>query len=131
MSKATIITTLIILSTFFMIARCDAGDFTVDKRSLLHVGVSGAFSFPCALLLKKQQTQNNLTDNQIIGTVGTLSLVPGGFKEVIIDAYIDWGDMGFNALGAYGGAWLGVKTGHYFFVSKKDNSATINYVVRY
>ncbi len=131
MNKYTLILIVIVTSTFFMIARCDAGEVTVDGRSLLHVGASGLISFPAAILLKKQQNINGMSNATIIAVAGSVAMVPGGFKETVIDAYIDWGDMGFNAIGAYGGAWLGVKTGHYLFMSRNKNTNTINYAMRW
>ena len=125
--RTLIILTISIVSLFYGISTAHSAEFTVDKRSMYHLGVSGGLGFSGGLFLRSQQRKNKLTDNGIILTSGTVSMIPGTFKEVIMDAYIDWGDMGFNAIGAYSGAWLGVKTGHYLFVSKKNDTVTLNY----
>lgn len=108
-----------------------SAEFTVDKRSLYHVGASGLISFPAAVVLKKQQHLNGMSDSQIVFFAGTVAMAPGIAKEFLVDAYPDGGDLFFDALGAYPFAWLGVKTGQHFFLSKKDDTAVLNYVVRY
>ena len=104
---------------------------TVDKRSLLHVGVSGLISFPAAVVLKKQQHLNGMSDTKIILFAGTVAMGPGIAKEYLMDAYPDYGDLAFDAIGSYGFAYLGLKTGQHFFVSKKDDTPVLNYIVRY
>jgi len=129
--KKAIIVFCMTVSALCFYSLANAMPFTVDARSPLHVFGSGVFSFPAALVLKKQQPLNGMSDTTIILAAGSLAMIPGITKEFLMDAYADGGDMAFNALGAYGGAWLGVKTGHYFFVSQKDETPVLNYVVRY
>lgn len=126
-----IITVFLIVSLVIGLEIAHGAEFTIDyPNSLKHAGISGGLGFSGGLFLKSQQKTNKLTDTQIVLTAGTLAFVPGAFKEGVMDAYIDWGDMLCN-LSSYPGAWLGVKTGHYFFVTKQDDTVVVNYKVRF
>jgi len=115
----------------FVVGLCGCAQTTVDSRSLLHVGASGLISFPAAVVLKKQQAVNGMSDTQIVLFAGTVAMVPGVAKEYLVDAYADGGDLAFDAIGSYGFAYLGMKTGQHFFLSKKDDTPVLNYIVRY
>ena len=125
-----IITVFLIVSLVIGLEIAHCAEFTVDQRSLLHVGVSGGLGFSGGLLLKSQQKVNRLTDAQIVVIAGTVALIPGVIKETVMDDWIDWGDMLMN-LSSYPGAYLGVRTGHYLFFSKTDDTVVINYKVEF
>ena len=125
MNRSTVITTLIIISVFCMIAWCDASEFTVDERSLYHATISGGLGYAGGLLLKTQQDKNQMTDKQIVMFAGSVALIPGLFKETVMDSHIDWGDMAFNCL-SFPGAWLGVETGIWLQVRKSGNTTMLS-----
>jgi hypothetical protein len=103
LSKITFL--IVILLTGF-IGSALALEFTTDERSLLHVGGSAAISATIDLGLYLDKENNNFSKNQRIAIAGTTSLGVGLAKEVALDAYIDWGDVFWDAVGAYGTPWL-------------------------
>lgn len=71
-------------------------EFTVDERSLYHVGASAAISGTCNLMTMGAQ-------NPKVRRWGcfTTAIAIGSIKEFAIDSSADMGDMAFNVLGAY------------------------------
>ncbi len=96
MNKFTLATIIIILGTFFMIARCEAGSFTVDERSVLHVGASALINASC-----------NGFGTVVSGAASTgqrsfcagLTFGVGLVKEFIVDGHEDYGDIAMNSIG--------------------------------
>ena len=129
MNKFTIAMIVVVTSTFFTIAKCGAMPFTVDNRSAMHAGAGLALGYPLGVMAAHAQKTNAFSDVQAVLIAGTLAYVPLAIKEFAIDGHPDAGDLLFN-LTTYVGAYLGVKTGHYFFVSQKDDTPMLNYVVR-
>ena len=109
---------------------CYAMPFTVDARSPLHVEAGLVLGYPLGVIAAYAQKTNNISDAKAVLIAGTLAYVPLAIKEFAIDGHPDGGDLLFN-LSTYIGAYLGVKTGHYFFVSQTDDTPVVNYIVRY
>ena len=109
---------------------CYAMPFTVDERSAMHAGVGLALGYPLGVLAAHAQKTNDISDTLVVIGAGTLAYIPLAIKEFAIDGHPDGGDLLFN-LTTYAGAYLGVKTGQHFFLSKKDDTPVLNYIVRY
>ena len=101
-----------------IVATTSYPEFTVDKSSLYHFGISGACGFVGDRIISSiQEHKEQFTTGRIIAT-GTICMVPGLYKEFVMDGYADTGDIFFDALGAYGVPfvletqkfWLSVKT---------------------
>ncbi len=104
MNRYTVMTVIIVLFTFITIARCNAGGFTVDERSLLHVGASAAFGAGMDAALYTTRKHNGFTSGQRVTLATIGGSIPGLVKESILDGYFDYGDMTFNVAGALVGA---------------------------
>lgn len=86
------------------LAAAGAYDFTVDNRSQLHLFCSAPFGALADVLAYQGIYQFDRTDRLIFATVA--GSIPGAYKEWLIDAWPDLGDMTFNVAGAFLGAWL-------------------------
>ncbi len=104
MNKYTMISIVIVIAVFCWIASCDAAEFTVDERSLLHIGASAAFGAGLDAVLYTTREANGFTARQRVTLATIGGSIPGLVKESILDGYFDYGDMTFNVAGALVGA---------------------------
>jgi hypothetical protein len=108
-----------------------AADFTVDERSLLHVGASGTIGYAIDRTLYNHREINRSTPKERIFVSGTVCLVPGAFKEFVLDSHHDWGDMFFNGAGCYGLPYVNEKLGGWqVSAERKDNTTVVVITVR-
>lgn len=92
MKKTIILTLLAVLLGGFSFA----SEFTVDDRSMLHVGASAFITASCNAFVTS--TQGKTTNAQRLFCASTAFGV-GLFKEYMVDAHPDYGDIFFNAVG--------------------------------
>jgi len=128
--KKAIIVFCMTVSALCFYSLATAMPFTVDERSPLHAGAGLVLGYPLGIIAASSQQTNNLTDTEAVLIAGTVAITPLVLKEFLYDGHPDAGDLLFD-LTAYAGAYLGVKTGHYFFVSQKEDTPVLNYIVRY
>ena len=96
----------------------------------MHAGAGLALGDPLGVLAAHAQKTNDISDTVAVIAAGTLAYIPLAIKEFAIDGHPDAGDLLFD-LSTYVGAYIGVKTGQHFFLSKKDETPVLNYIVRY
>ena len=114
----------------FIVSVCYAMPFTVDERSAMHATAGLVLGYPVGIAMAHAQKYNDISDTQAVLIAGTIAIAPLVGKEFLRDGHPDAGDLLFD-MTAYLGAYLGLKTGQHFFLSKKDDTAVLNYIVRY
>ena len=102
---AAILVTLVCILLVLTVVKANAAPFTVDERSGLHFGVSGAIGFlGNSTLIGIQGEKMAYKDRwPRRAMIFAACNVPGLAKEFTMDAHADAGDLAFNVLGCAAG----------------------------
>ena len=93
---------LFVLAGLLFASMGNAAEFTINETTGYHAAISGACGGIGDGIFYATKDDNGWSENKRILVAGTLCMIPGGFKEALLDDYIDWGDMLGNAIGAFG-----------------------------
>jgi len=109
--------TLFSLFLFLFIATNSYAAFTVDSRSLLHLGYSGLFGSGVDTIAYHGIHQWDEGDRLLAATI--IGSIPNTVKETMIDAYIDYGDLFMGPVGAFIGGYASEKINKKYFGKSK------------
>ena len=114
--KIVIIVIAVICGFLFAeIAR--SADFTVDSRSLMHVGAAGTISATVNTFAVEAKIPQ--FDRNVIAF--STAFGAGLTKELFMDDSLDYGDVFFNGLGAIGGIYISEK----YFILPSEKGLTV------
>lgn len=102
-------TTCAIILALLCLLRTDAfgAEFTVDDRSYLHAGASFVIGYSLNTFVTVVQDEDAYKERwKRRSFIFGVCMMPGLMKEYGMDAYADYGDIAFNAIGCTAGIAL-------------------------